>query len=68
MGKDEQRIKDRFQFPDSVKVRILSDKERACHSYADEVYFYEADFASGLHLPIHPFVRELFSYLHLAPA
>ena len=37
MGKDEQRIRDRFQFPDSVKVRISSDEERACHSYADEV-------------------------------
>ena len=44
MGKDEQRIKDRFQFPDSVKIRILSDTERACHSYANKVCFYEADF------------------------
>ena len=30
--------------------------------------FYEIDFTSGLHFPIHPFVREPFSYLHLAPA
>ena len=66
--KDEQRIKDRFQFPDSVKVRIPSDKERACHSYANEVCFYEANFASGLRFPVHPFIRELFSYLHLALA
>ena len=27
-GRDEQRIKDKFQFPDSVKIRIPSDKER----------------------------------------
>ena len=47
---------------------IPSDEDRACHSYADEVCFYEADFASDLHLLIHPFVRELFAYLHLAPA
>ena len=67
MGKDEQQIKDRFQFPDLVKIRIPSDEERACHSYADEVCFYEANFTSGLHFPVHPFVRELFSYLHLAP-
>ena len=46
--KDEQWIRDRFQFPDSVKIRIPSDKERACHSYANEVCFYEADFTSGL--------------------
>ena len=51
-----------------MKIRILSDEERTCHSYDDEVCFYEADFASGLRFPVHPFVRELFSYLHLAPA
>ena len=66
-GKDEQQTRDRFQFPDSVKIRIPSDEERACHSYADEVCFYETDFNSGLRFPVHPFVRELFSYLHLAP-
>ncbi|KAL0016496.1 hypothetical protein SO802_003565 [Lithocarpus litseifolius] len=68
LEKDEKRIKDRFQFPYSVRIRISSNKDRACHSYADEVCFYEADFASGLHLLVHPFVRELFEYLHLAPA
>ena len=52
--KDEKQIWDRFQF--------------ACHSYADEVCFYEADFTSGLHFPTHLFVRELFSYFHLAPS
>ena len=68
IGKDEQRIRDRFQFLDSVKIRIPSDKDRACHLYADEVCFYEAGFTSGLHFPVHPFVRELFSYLYLALA
>ena len=33
--RDEQRIRDRFQFPDSIKVRIPSNEERAYHSYAD---------------------------------
>ena len=67
-GKDKQRIGDRFQFLDSMKIMILSDKDRVCHSYADEVCFYEADFVSGLCFPIHPFVWELFSNLHLALA
>ena len=49
-----------------MKIRISSAEERACHSYADEVCFYKADFVSGLYFPVHPFVRELFSYLHLA--
>ena len=66
--KDKKRIRDRFQFPDSVKIRIPNDEQRACHSYADEVCFYEADFTSGLRFLVHPFIRELFSYLHLAPA
>ena len=51
-----------------MKIRIPSDKERACHSYADKVCFLKADFVSGFHFPVHPFVRELFSYLHLALA
>ena len=67
-GKYEKRIKDRFQFPDLLRIRIPSDEDRAYHSYADEVCFYEADFTSGLSLPVHPFVRGLFTYLHLAPA
>jgi len=64
--KDKKRIRDRFQFPDYVKIRIPSDEERACHSYANEVCFYEANFTSGLCFPVHPFVNDLFSYLHLA--
>ena len=67
-GKDEKWIRDMIQFPNSVKIRIPCDKERACHSYADEVCFYEADFTSGLRFLIHPYVSELFSYLHLVPA
>ena len=46
--KDESRILSKFQFPPSVLVRIPNNNDRACHSYADEVCFYEADFISGL--------------------
>ena len=48
IGKDEQQIKDRFQFPDSMNIRIPSYEERTCHSYIDELCFYKADFVSGL--------------------
>ncbi|KAL0010596.1 hypothetical protein SO802_005704 [Lithocarpus litseifolius] len=47
---------------------IPSNEDTACHSYVDEVCFYEADFTRALCLPTHPLVRELFAYLHLAPA
>ena len=39
MGKDKQWIRDRFPFPNFVKIRIPSDEERACHSYGNEVFF-----------------------------
>nr|POF23092.1 hypothetical protein CFP56_54306 [Quercus suber] len=35
--KDKKWIRERFQFPNSVKIRILSDKERSSQSYADEI-------------------------------
>ena len=66
--KDEKRIRDRFQFPSFVRIRILDSDDWACHSYVDELCFYEADFVSGLRFPIQPFVRELFFLLQLAPA
>ena len=65
--KYEGRIRSRFQFPSLVRVRIPNDNDKACRSYVDEVCFYEANFVSGLRLPIHPFLRKLFSHLSFAP-
>ena len=65
---DKRRIKNMFQIPSSIKVRIPDDDNRACHSYTDEVCFYEADFICGLCFPIHPFIREFFFRLLLALA
>ena len=66
--KDEKRIRDRFQFLSFVKIRILDGGYKACHSYVDEVCFYEVDFDSGLRFPVHPFIRKLFFLLQLALA
>ena len=63
MEKDEKRIRDRFQLPYFVKIRIPDGDDRACHSYADKVCFYEAGFVSGLRFPVHPFIRALFFLL-----
>ena len=65
--KDEKRIRDRFQFLSAVKIRILDGGDRACHSYANEVCFYKADFVNGLRFPVHPFIREIFFLLQLVP-
>ena len=66
--KDKKRIRDRIQLPSSIKIRIPEGDDRACHSYADEACFYEANFVNGLHSPVHPFIRELFFLLQLALA
>ena len=67
-GKDEGRIRSRFQFPSSVRVRIPNNDDRACRFYANEMCFYKANFVSGFCFPIHPFLKELFSCLSLALA
>ena len=66
--KDEKRIRDRFQFSSCTKIRIPDGDDKVYNSYADKVCFYEADFVSGLHFLIHPFIRELFTFLQLSLA
>ena len=61
------RFKDRFQFPEHVHVRRLTNEDRACHFFADEVYFYEAAFTCELRLPIHQFIMELLGFFGIAP-
>ena len=61
------RFKDRFQFPDRVRVHLPSEEERACHFFPGEVCFYEAAFLCGLRFPVHPFVMELLGHFGIAP-
>ncbi|KAK9991203.1 hypothetical protein SO802_026188, partial [Lithocarpus litseifolius] len=61
------KFRDRFQFPERVKVRLPQKEERACHFSPREVCFYEATFQCGLRFPIHPFVMELLSHFNIAP-
>ncbi|KAK9986664.1 hypothetical protein SO802_031615 [Lithocarpus litseifolius] len=64
--KDVIRIRDKIQLPSSVHIRIPTKTERACSSFPEEVCFYEAIFSSGLHFPIHPFIRELLLFLNIS--
>ena len=61
------RFKDRFQFPERVRVRRPIHEDRACHFFPGEVYFYEATFTCGLRLPVHPFIMELLGFFGIAP-
>ena len=38
------RFKDRFPFPNRVRVRLPSEEERACHFFLRELCFYEVAF------------------------
>ena len=61
------RFKNRFQFPDRVRVRQPRKEERACHFLPGEVCFYEVAFLSGLRLPVHLFLMELLGHFDIAP-
>ena len=61
------RFKDRFQFPEQVRVRRPNGEDRACHFFPGEVCFYEAAFTYGLRLPIHPFIMEFLGHFSIAP-
>ena len=60
------RFKDRFQFPERVRVRQPTNKDRACHFFPGEVCFYEAAFTCRLRLPVHPFIMELLGFFGIA--
>ena len=61
------RFKDRFQFPEQVRVRRPGNEDRACHFFPGEVCFDEAAFTCGHRLPVHPLVKELLGYFGIAP-
>ena len=62
-----ERFRDRFQFPDRVRVRLPSEEDRACHFFPGEVCFYESAFTWGLRFPVHPFLMELLDHFGIAP-
>ena len=60
------RFKDRFQFPEHVRVCRPTNEDRACHFFLGEVCFYKAAFTCGLRLPVHPFIMELLGFFGIA--
>ena len=63
-----KKIRDRYQIPDDVVLRIPDSDERACSSKYDDMALYEADFNAGLRFPLQPFMRELLDRLRLSPS
>ena len=61
------RFKDRFQFPERVRVRQPTNEDMAYHFFPGEVCFYEAAFTCGLRLPVHHFIMELLGFFGIAP-
>ena len=61
------RFKDRFQFPERVRVHLLNEEDRAYHFFPGEVWFYEAAFVCGLRFPVHLFLMELLDRFGISP-
>ena len=61
------RFKDRFQFPERVRVHRPTNEDKACHFFPSEICFYEAAFTLRLRLPVHPFIMELLGFFGIAP-
>ena len=60
------RFRDKFQFPERVRVHRPNDEDRACHFFPGEICFYEAAFTCGLRFPIYSFIMELLDYFGIA--
>ena len=60
------RFKDRFQFPERVRVRLPNEKDQACHFFPREVCFYESTFVCWLRFLVHPFLMELLDRFGIA--
>ena len=61
------RFRDRFQFPDRVRVCLPREEEQACPFSPGEVCFYEAAILSGLRFPVHQFVMKLLGHFGITP-
>ena len=61
------RFKDKFQFPEWVRVRLPSKGERACNFFPGEVCFYKSSFACGLRFLVHLNLMELLNHFGIAP-
>jgi len=61
------RFRNRFQFPERVRICLPHEEERACHFSPGEVCFYEAAFQCSLRFPVHPFIIELLNHFNIAP-
>ena len=61
------RFRDRFQFPEWVRVCLPSEEDWACHFFPGEVCFYESAFVCGLRFLVHLFLMELLDHFGIAP-
>ena len=61
------RFKDRFQFPERVRVCLPNEEDWACHFFPGEVCFYESAFVFRLRFPVHPFLMVLLDRFGIAP-
>ncbi|KAM7493290.1 hypothetical protein LguiB_027899 [Lonicera macranthoides] len=61
-------FKEKYQIPDSVRIRAPGPEEQACCYRPGEVCFYESAFVHGLRFLIDNHVKELLVAMDLAPS
>ena len=61
------RFRDRFQFPEEIRICLPRLGEKSYASAHGEMCFYEAAFLCGLRFPVRPFIMELLHYLNIVP-
>ena len=59
-GDTLSRFKNRFQFPDRIRVRLPQEEDWAYHFFPREVWFYKVAFQCGLRGS--PSIHSLWSY------
>ena len=60
------RFRDRFQFPEGVRVCLPYEGEGACHFSPRKVCFYKAAFQCGFRFLVHPFIMELLNHFNIS--
>ena len=60
------KLRDRFQIPDSIPIRLLTKHERYYPGKTTDVSMYDTMFAADLRLPLTELHRQLANYLRLS--
>ena len=65
--RDLERVRDKYNIPHSVRLRVPRKGECPEHPHSDGIAFYIDLFDLGLRLPLQLFFRKMFTEMKIAP-